>query len=54
MCGVLRLQRLLDLDQDVGALPDFGGGPDDLGARGLELVVGMPEPRPAPDCTSTW
>ena len=37
---VLLLGGLLDLDDHVGEPPDVVGGADDLGAGGLEVVVG--------------
>src|SRR5207245_1012717 len=38
--AVLGLDRLLDLDEDLGPLPDFGRGAGDLRTRLPVLVVG--------------
>ena len=45
---VLRLDGLLDLEQQVGLGPDLVGGVDDLRAGGLEVASAIAEPSPAP------
>ena len=51
---VLLGQRLLDLEDHLGALPHLVGGGDDLGARGRVVLVGDAASRGRrPACTST-
>lgn len=49
----LRL-RLLDLEDQLGALPELVDVVDQLGAGVAVVLVRAPEPTPAPDCTRTW